>query len=75
MKECTCVNKVYGTLMEKDLHTVLHADKKKSSMYSVHVEFLFTLCISERFSCFMFTKSLLIGFDPDSIHLIKWNNR
>ena len=40
IRECTRINKVYGTLMKKDLHTILHADEK-SSVYTVHVEFYF----------------------------------
>ncbi len=37
MKECTCVNKVYGTLKKYNVHTVLHA-AEKNSVYSVHSE-------------------------------------
>ncbi len=58
---------MYGTLMKKDLHTVLHADKK-SSVYTVHVEFSFYTLFCKIFVSLCLQKVyLLIEFDPDCI--------
>ena len=56
MQECTQQNKMYGTLMKSNLHTVLHA-AKKYSVYSVHAGFdIYTLFLSKISLEFMLKK-------------------
>jgi hypothetical protein len=56
MKECTCLNRVYGTLVKKDLHVV-----ETSSVYSVHAEcsFYTVLCCKTLLLEYLFGKGLL----------------
>ncbi len=64
--------------MKKDLHSVLHADKKKQSVQCTRRIFLVHFVLLKDFRVFIFitnTKILLIGFDPDYIRLVQQYNR